>query len=85
VRDILPTQRYVAELADLEAVHGDLSEAVIAVEWALMRDAGIGTPTPRAGVYAISTAEVAGSPVPLVFYYSYTARRVRLESVILAS
>lgn len=85
MRDLIPAQRYLTELAELEASHGDLSEPIMAIEWALMNDAEIGTPTPQAGVFAIATAEVTPSPVALVFYYSFTARRVRLESVTLAT
>ncbi len=81
MRDVIPTQRYQAELAAIEAEHGDLSAPIIAVEWALMNEAGIGTPTEQAGVFVISTSEVATSPVALVFYFSFDARRVYLESV----
>jgi len=82
VREILPTQRYVAELEAIEAEYGDLSAAIIAVEWALMNDAEIGTATPQAGVLVLATSEVSPSPVALVFYYSFDARRVYLESVV---
>jgi len=85
VRDVLPTQRYLAELAHLESEHGDLTAAVIAVEWALMNDASIGTPTGQAGVFALATAEVSSSPMPLVFYYSFDEQRVYLETVIRTS